>query len=284
RTGPVELGRVLRVRGVIGGLNVIANYAIAAAATGSPEVGIAAVFLGMMFGTAAGSTRVLPALVTLALIAVALRKRGPRWMIAAGAAVVLAIFTSLDFGLFALLISLAATLRFRDQKLRALASTAIGGIGASIIAFIILGIDGIAGDFVRVTLFEVAPLTAAYALPPWSTPPALNAIHNIPEVLAALFDKSLYLLIVWPLVAIAAAAALARRKRDASARRWARDEAILIIAVFMTIAGLSYAERHHPYWQFALAPLVAAAIFRLSRSRARALVPAAVLAALMVAQ
>ena len=35
---------------------------------------------------------------------------------------------------------------------------------------------------------------------------------------------------------------------------------------------------------FALAPLVAAAIFRLSRSRARALVPAAVIGALMIAQ
>jgi hypothetical protein len=283
RTGSADLGRVVKVRGVVGALNVIANYAIAAAATASPETGIAAVFLGMMFGTASGSTRMLPALITLALIAVALRKRDPRWLAAAGVMVVLSILTSLDFGLFALLIILVATLRFRDQKRRALAWTAIGGTAASIVLFIILGINGIAGDFVRVTLFEIAPLTAAYALPPFTATPALLG-RNIPEVLALLFDKSIYLIVVWPIVAIAAAAALVRRKRDASARRWARDEAILIVATFMVMAGLSYAERHHPYWQFALAPLGAAAIFRLSRSRARILVPAAVVVALMVAQ
>ena len=50
-------------------------------------------------------------------------------------------------------------------------------------------VDGIAGDFFRVTLFEVAPLTAAYALPPWSMPPTLFPIHYVPEVLAALFDN-----------------------------------------------------------------------------------------------
>jgi hypothetical protein len=283
RTGSVDLGRVLKVRGVVGALNVVANYAIAAAATGSPETGIAAVFLGMMLGTATGSPRMLPALITLALIAFALRRRDPRWMAVAGVTVVLSILMSLDFGLFALLIILIATLRF-DDKRRALACTAIGGIAAALVAFIVLGIAGIAGAFVRVTLFEIAPLAAAYALPPFTTPPALGPIHNVPEVLAALFDKSLYLIVVWPVVAIAAAAALARRKRGVTPRRWARDEAVLVVATFMVIAGLSYAERHHPYWQFALAPLVAAVIFRLSRSRARVLVPAAVIAALMAAQ
>jgi hypothetical protein len=115
-------------------------------------------------------------------------------------------------------------------------------------------------------------------------PPALGPIHYIPEVLAALFDKSLFLYVVWPIVAIVAGAALARRRREESARRHARDEAILVIAVFMVIAGFSYAERHHLYWQFTVAPLVAAAIFRLSRSRARALVPAAIIVTLMAAQ
>jgi len=287
RSGPDTLGRVLKVRGLVGAINVIGNYAVAAAATGSPEVGIATVFLGMMMGTAGGSSRVLPAMVALVVIAAALRKRDPRWLAVAGALVVLGIFTSLDFGGVALITILIAALRFGGQRRRALAYAAIGGIGASIVAFIILGIAGIAGDFVRVTLFEIAPLTAAYALPPYNMPPALAGMNNVPEVLAALFNKSAYLYVVWALMAIAAGAALARPWRAGSPRRRARDEAILIIAVFSVITGLSYAERHHLYWQFTLAPLAAAAIFRLSRGRnpaTRAFVPAAVVVALMAAQ
>jgi hypothetical protein len=287
RTGPATLGRALKVRGLVGAINVIGNYAVAAAATGSPEVGIATVFLGMMMGTAGGSPRVLPALAALVVVAAALRKRDPRWLAAAGALMMLAIFTSLDFGAFALIVILVAALRFRGQRLRALTYAAIGGAGASIVAFIALGIYGVAGDFVRVTLFEIAPLASAYALPPYNMPPPMLGMHNVPEVLATLFNKSAYLYVVWALIAIATGAALARPRRDGSPRRRARDEAILIVAVFAVVTGLSYAERHHLYWQFVLAPLAAAAIFRLSRSRdrtARALVPAAVIVALMAAQ
>jgi len=287
RTGPDTLGRALKVRGLVGAVNVIGTYAVAAAATGSPEVGIATVFLGMMMGTAGGSPRVLPAIAALVVIAAALRKRDPRWLVAAGALVVLGIFTSLDFGGVALITILVAALRFRGQRLRALACAAIGGVGASIVAFILLGIYGIAGDFVRVTLFEIVPLTAAYALPPYNMPPALAGISNVPEVLATLFNKSSYLYVAWAIVAIAAAAALARPRQDGSPRRRARDEAILIVAVFTVATGLSYAERHHLYWQFTLAALAAAGIFRLSRSRdpaTRAFVPLAVVVALMAAQ
>jgi hypothetical protein len=283
RTGSVNLGRALKVRGVVGAINVIANYGLAAAATGSPETGIAAVFLAMMLGSAGGTPRALPALATLVIVAAALRRRDPRWLAVAGVGVVLSILMSLDFGLFALLVILIAALRM-PERAKALFYTVIGGAAASIVLFVVLAIYGIAGDFVRITLFEIAPLTAAYALPPFNTPAALAPIHNIPEVLAALFDKSIYLFVVWTVVAVAAGAALVRPRRDESPRRRARDEAILIIAVFLVITGLSYAERHHLYWQFALAPLVSASIFRLSRSRARALVPLAVIAALMAAQ
>ena len=286
RTGSETLGRALKVRGLLGGVNVIANHALATAATGSPEVGIAAVFLGMMTGTAAGTSRVLPALAALVIIASAVRRRDPRWLALAGAAVVISILTSLDFGAFALLTILVAALRFRGQRLRAMKYTAIGGVGAAIVAFIALGIYGIAGDFVRVTLFEIAPLTAAYALPPFTTPGALAPIANVPEVLAGLFEKSASLYVVWPLVAIGAAVALTRGERGGPRRR-ARDESLLIIAIFFLVSGLSYAERHHLYWQFVTAPLVAVAIFRLFRSRApliRACAPAAVVAALMAAQ
>src|SRR5205085_7746709 len=115
------------------------------------------------------------------IVAAALRKRGPRWLAAAGVAVVIAILNSLDFGLFSLVIILIAVLRFRGQRVRAMAYTAMGGAGAAIVTFIILGIYGIAGDFVRVTLFEIAPLGAVYALNPWTTPPSIGPLHNAPE-------------------------------------------------------------------------------------------------------
>ncbi len=280
RTGPVDLGRALEVRGLIGAMNVIGNYALAAAATGSPEVGIAAVFLGMMLGTAAGTARVLPALLTLAIIAAALRRRDPRLLLVAGAGVVVSILMSLDFGAFALIVILIAAWRMRAFK-----HMIIGGAGATVVLFVVLAIFGIAGDFVRVTLFEIATLAPAYAAPPFSAPQALDEIRNIPEVLAGLFDKTAYLYVVWVLVALGVSAALLRpRRENESPRRRARDEAILIIAVFMLVTGISYAERHHLYWQFALAPLAAVLIFRLSRSCFAHLTPLAVLAALMAAQ
>src|SRR5207244_1018398 len=103
------------------------------AATGSPETGIAAVFLGIMLGTSGGSARVLPALVALVVIAAALRRRDPRWLAVGGVAVVLAILNSLDYGLFALIAILVAAIRVPGQRLRALAYTAIGGAGTTLV-------------------------------------------------------------------------------------------------------------------------------------------------------
>src|SRR5207253_1967682 len=143
-------------------------------------------------------------------IAAAIRRRDPRLLAVAGAGVVLSILTSLDFGAFTLLTILVAALRFRGQRLRAIRFTAAGGVGAAIVAFIVLGVFGIAGDFVRVTLFEIPPLAAAYALTPYHMPPSLGPMANVPEVLAGLFDKAAYLYVVWGIVAIVVGAALAR--------------------------------------------------------------------------
>ena len=66
RTGPVTLGRALKFRGVISATIVIAHYALVAAATGSPEIGLASTFLAMLLGTAGGSIR-LPLVGSLSL-------------------------------------------------------------------------------------------------------------------------------------------------------------------------------------------------------------------------
>jgi hypothetical protein len=77
RTGPETIGRSLSGRGAIGALNSIACYALAVAATGSPEAGIVAFFLSASMGTADGSPRVLPALLLLAFMVAAVRRRNP---------------------------------------------------------------------------------------------------------------------------------------------------------------------------------------------------------------
>jgi len=286
RTGPVTLGRALKFRGIVSGTIVIAHYALVAAATGSPEVGLASTFLAMLLGTAGGSIRVLPAIATLALIAHAIRRRDPRWLAAAGAGVVVCILTSLDHGAYTMLVLLIAALRFRGDRKRALMWSGIGGIAAALVAFIWMGICGIAGDFVRVTITEIATLGPVYTLNVYDAPAALQRINNVPEVLAALFDKSSWLYIFWPVMMLLAVAALTS-KAPLTPRRRAQREAFLIIAIFGVITAISYAERHHLLWLFVAAPLISITIFRLFRSRnpiARALAPAVVIVTLMIAQ
>jgi hypothetical protein len=286
RTGPVTLGRALKFRGIVAGTIVIAHYALVAAATGSPEVGLASTFLAMLFGTAGGSIRVLPAIATLALIAYAIRRRDARWLAAAGAGVVVCILTSLDHGAYTLLVLLIAALRFRGDRKRALLWAGSGGIATALIVFVWMGICGIAGDFVRVTITEIATLGPVYTLDAFDAPSALESINNVPEVLAALFDKSSWLYVFWPVMMLLVVAAVTS-KAPMTARRRAHREAFLIIAIYGVVTAISYAERHHLLWLFVAAPLISIAIFRLFRSRnpiARALAPAAVIVTLMIAQ
>jgi hypothetical protein len=286
KTGPLTLGRALKFRGVISGTIVIAHYALVAAATGSPEVGLASTFLAMLLGTAGGSIRVLPAIATLAFIAFAIRRRDPRWLAVAGAGVVICIFTSLDHGAYSLITLLIAVLRFRDDRKRALLFSAAGGGATALIAFVAMAIYGIAADFIRVTIFEIATLGPVYTLTPFDAPAAMKTVNNIPEVLGALLDKFAYLYVFWPLMMLFVVAALTS-KTQLTPRRRAHREAFLIVAIFGVITAISYAERHHLLWVFVTAPLISITIFRLFRSRlplARAAAPAVIILALIMAQ
>jgi hypothetical protein len=285
RTGPVTLGRALKVRGLISGTIIIAHYALVAAATGSPEVGLASTFLAMLLGTAGGSFRVLPAITTLAFIAYALRRRDPRWLAVAGACVVVCILTSLDQGAYLLLTIFIAALRFDDRK-RALFFTAGGGGITGLVALAVMAIDGIAIDFVRVTMFEIATLGPVYSLSAFDAPASLQHLNNVPEVLGVLLDKSAFGYVLWPIIMLLTVVALTS-KQTMTPRRRAQREAFLIIGIYGVITALSYAERHHLLWQFVAAPLISISIFRLFRSRiplARAAAPAVVIITLMIAQ
>ncbi|MEA2329663.1 MAG: hypothetical protein QOE68_4622 [Thermoanaerobaculia bacterium] len=286
RTGPVTLGRALKFRGVISGTIIIAHYALVAAATGSPELGLASTFLAMLLGTAGGSIRVLPAIATLALIAFALRRRDPRWLAAAGVGVVVCILTSLDHGAYTLIALLIAVIRFPADRKRAFLWAAMGGGAAAIVAFAAMAVDGIAVDFVRVTIFEIASLGPVYTLTVFDAPAALQHINNIPEVLGALLDKSAWLYVFWPVMMLPVVVALTSRSQMTPRRR-AHREAFLIIAIYGVITAISYAERHHLLWLFVAAPLITIAIFRMFRSRnpvVRSLAPALVVLALMIGQ
>jgi len=286
RTGPVTLGRALKIRGVISGTIIIAHYALVAAATGSPEVGLASTFLAMLFGTAGGPIRVLPAIATLAVMAYAIRRRDPRWLAIAGAGVVVCVLTSLDHGAYVLLTLFVAALRFRDDRKRAFTFALAGGGFAAIIAFTAMALYGIAADFVRTTLFEIAPLGPIYTLGPFDAPEAMQRVSNIPEVLGAVLDKSAFPYIFWPVMMLLVVAALTSTA-TLKPRRRARREAFLIVAVYGVLTAISYAERHHLLWQFVAAPLISIGIFHLFRSRlpqARAAAPAMIVLALMIAQ
>jgi hypothetical protein len=286
RTGPVTLGRALKFRGVVSGLIVMAHYALVAAATGSAGVGLASTFLAMIMGTAGGSFRILPAIATLAFMAYAIRRRDPRWLIAAGAGVVISILTSLDHGAYILLTLVIAVLRFRDDRKRALTFAAIGGGGAALIAFGAMALYGIAIDFIRVTIFEVATLGPAYTLTPFDAPEALRRIYGVPEVLGALLDRSAYLYVLWPVMMLLVVVAMTTRA-SLTPRQRAHREAFLIVAVFGVLTAISYAERHRLLWQFVAAPLISIAIFRLFRSRVptvRVFAPALFIIVIMMAQ
>ena len=149
-----------------------------------------------------------------------------------------------------------------------------------------MAIDGIAVDFVRVTIFEIASLGPVYTLTVFDAPAALQRISNVPEVLSALLDKSAWLYVFWPVMMLLVVVALTSRT-PLTPRRRAHREAFLIIAIYGVITAISYAERHHLLWLFVAAPLITIAVFRMFRSRnpvTRSLAPALVILAVMIGQ
>jgi len=110
-TGDPSIGRALKFRALVGSACIVAQYALAAAATGAAAGGLGAAVLVVLLGTTAGTVRAMPALFALALIALAVRQRRPRVLFFAGLLVILSILTSLDFGGYAALSLVLALLR-----------------------------------------------------------------------------------------------------------------------------------------------------------------------------
>ncbi len=269
-------GAALRARVAFGALTSIGVYALAAAVTGSAEAGVLAFFLATMLGAITPTVRAVPALATLAVLAWSARRRNARAFVVAGAGTILALMTSLDFGGFTLLTTGAAILRFRPQRAKALRNAVIGALIPGVPFALALTLDGILGDFFRVTLRELPTGTTTGTLNLFTPPEGFRTFGQVPELLASIFLKPSYLFVVWVLAAIVAGALLTR-----PASR--RVEPLFLTAVWVVVAALSYAMRHHVFFAFAIAPFLIGLAW-LAIRRWPAMTPAAVIILLMMAQ
>jgi hypothetical protein len=285
KSGPVTIGRALKIRGVVTGLNAVLVYALAAVASGSAELGILCFFLAIPFGAAGGTVRMIPAMTALTLVVAAVRRGTTRGFFWAGVVFVIAGLTSIDFGFYTLVIILWAGWR-AGPTLRALRAAAVGAIAAGVPVAIALGVYGILPDLFQVTLGEVATWGPVYALPPYTAPAGLNQFRFFPEAILGAFDKSSYLYVLWIVTLLGLAATLAFGLKAKGRKRRAL-EVLVIIAGYVVVCGISYAERHHQAFTTALPPLAVAATWRLFRARSpqlRAAAPLALAILLMIAQ
>jgi hypothetical protein len=291
RLGANDIGAVLRGRAVIAALLPLAIYAAALGVTGSAEGALAALLLAMcvtITGTpwarpvtaleAMPPIRPIPSFFALGAAAAAVRLRSRRWLIAAGALTVVAGFTSVEFGVYALATSIVCALRFsrtRAGKQRGLASLAVGLAAVGAIALIALLATGAFLPFLRVTFIETPPLIDAYAIGYFTFPPAAEYLRGVPEIAAAVFTPRLVWVIGWFAVLLGTSVALV-----APVRRRAADP-IIAAGCWTIAAALSFAERTNVYFVPAAIIVAVACVVRLQRTgHARAAI--AVAAALIV--
>jgi hypothetical protein len=273
--GEVNLGTRGKARAVVGYLVIVALYAVAFSATGSAEGAFFAVLLALMTGAFTGNIRFLPALITLALIAAAVRRRRP-WLFAwAGFGTVFCGFTSLDFAAYAFVTLLVAVLRSRDRHLAA--KRAAMGIAAGLVPMaLILAVFGILDDFLRGTFVETLAAGPAYTMNFFTPPAAMASVSAFPDVLAVLLNRDVFAYLAWCVAALFLGVTVTRRVSR-------RLEPIVIVAVFIVATAVSYAERHHLYFEI-LAPVLAVAlILWLLRRRYTALAVVTIVAAIALA-
>jgi hypothetical protein len=267
RHGPVRIGTVLKARGTLSGVMAIAGYAIAAGATGSADVAVFSVFGAALLGFSTGNVRFLPSIASLALAVFALRRRSRPLLAAAAAIAVIAILTSVEFGVYASIAVVIAALMFsgawRDRT-RALAAAAAGALVAFAVAAIVMLAGGYFVDFIRVTLFEVLTLGPVYVLNPFTPPPGFD--RPFPEMLTSIFGTPGMLYFVWIASLLGLGAMLAHGIRSRGLRR-RQVECLALVASWVVLVGISYAERHHLYFHFAVMPLVTAFTWLLLRAR-----------------
>jgi hypothetical protein len=253
-------GKAMRGRKVAGQFNAVAVYAVGAALTGAPEAGMLALFLGLMTDTATPVFRVLPALVTLALIIAAVRRRRPRLLTYAGFASVIVGLTSLDFAAYTFVTLVVATLRFGTMRKRALRSMLIGCCAAAVPLFASFAVLGILDDFVAGTFREVLSLGPVYSLTMFVVPGPFSARPGFPDVLPAIFQLQAIREMIWFAAVLFLGSLITRRMKR-------RTEPLLMLALWIALSGVSYVERHHLYFEFVIGCALVALLWLLVRRR-----------------
>jgi hypothetical protein len=259
----------LAARHAVSSLNAVAVYALGLAATGSPPAALLTLlFSSQMISFGLPWMRSAPAFAALAFAMAAARRREPRRLAGAGAFLVLSLLTSVEIGVYTGAVLLLAVARFGDRRarLRALRWSAAGALAVGLPAAVFFLVHGVLDDFLRVTLFEVLSLGPAYALGFDWAPPALRAHAILPEALLTLFDSAVFEFLLWLVVTLATAAGLAA----SPLRMRRRTEPLWLLGGWVALAGLSFAERHHDYFIYGLAPFLAIAAFLLWRARSPA--------------
>jgi hypothetical protein len=256
--GDVTIGRALERRIAVATLNGVMVYALAAAATGSPQAGVAAFVFSTLLGTTPLSPRSVPALAGLAFLAAAVRRRHVWLFAAAAVCAVVAFFTSLDYGVYTAIAVVIGAARSRPVK-PAIFAVIISAVVTTALFMIALAASGIADDFLRVS-GQLLSTAHAMTLDVFTPSASLRARGTIPEVLTGVFDRSAYLVILWVAVLVLTAVAVSRRSMR-------RLEPLVLIGVWTVLSAISYGGRHHFYFQFAIAVLLVTATWILSRRR-----------------
>ncbi|HEY0142751.1 MAG TPA: hypothetical protein VGF48_17760 [Thermoanaerobaculia bacterium] len=251
-----EIGSTLRARFVVGCFNAVALYFLVFAATASGEAAMLAVLFAISGGMLTPVIRVLPALIALAFLMQFARTRNARWLIGAGFFNVVQGAMSIDFAFYTLVTLVVAVVRQR----RGWKHAAIGILAGVVPLFGAFALFGILGAFFRGTFVEVLSLGPVYTLGMFAKPQHWR-------------ETALYAL--WCLAAIFAGATVVRRPMR-------RTEPLFLIAIWMMLAAISYAERQHLYWHWLAPAFVAGGVWLLMRRR-HALAPLTMVAAIVIA-
>jgi hypothetical protein len=273
KTRGVSVGTTWKTRLALGVLNVVALYALAYALTGSAGAAFLAVLLASLTNMFTPAIRLLPSIVALALLCGAVRLRRLQWLRYAAIATVIAGATSIDFGAYTFLTLVVAVLRYPGDRLQAFRAAAMGTLIAVVPLFGGFAVLGILDDFFRTTFIELLSLGPVYTQTMFEPPAALP--RNFPEALAGFFHRDAFLYLIWCVAVIVAAILIARARRR-------RFEPLLLVAVFMVVTAISYAERHHLYFHIVAAPFTVALAWMAMRRRS-AYAPAIVVALLILA-
>lgn len=259
KLGADDAGKVIAVRRVVAVASVGAMYFVTVAATGSGAAGCLAVLLAFAFFPASTFWwRVAPALASLAACAAAVRLRSERWLVGAGAALALALLTSVDFAAYTAIVVLFVIVRW-PARLRAAARTAAGFGIVLLPAVAMFAVAGFAVAFFSGTM-EIVRAGRVF----------VNGAFEVPECLRSasaliwqLPSSPCFSSVLWVVAVVLSAIGLAR-----SPFRMRRADALWIVGVWLAVTGLAWAERQHAYYQFALTPFVVGALFRFRKHRA----------------